>query len=221
MAILVVGGGIGDRVLKEAGAIMSFVANAKCTLHSAAVGGVQYLDVSSLSGTAFDGGTFPTDADGWIPPVQVTYDGDSPGGAWVECWDAWGTTRKWLAAHGVSGSTGGGPTGESALTVDTIEVRDHISLGGGLLLSWTGGAFKKSVDAGVTWTDVDTVGGGTGGTPYTPPAGMLRLIRSTDGVTELPADIGTDRILYTDSSVSATKPAWLRGEDIFLTKVTY
>lgn len=221
MATLVVGGGIGDRVLKEAGAIMSYVANAKCTLHSAAVGGVQYLDVLSLSGDVFEGGTFPTDADGWVPPVQVTYDGDSPGGVWVECWDAWTTTRRWLTAHGVAGSTGGGSTGESALTVDTIDVRDHIALGGGVLLAWVDNAFKKSVDAGVTWTDVDTVGGGSGGTTYTPPEGLLRLIRSADEVTALPADIGTDRILYTDAAADATKPSWLRGQDIFLTKVTY
>lgn len=222
MSDFTVGGGVSDVVMEDAGGLMTFRAAASMTLWDSAVGGAQYVSLTNLDGTTagVEGGTFQTSEHGEIPPVVVAFPGETnPGGAWLECKAAWGSTRKWIQAHGaiVTGGGGGGGT-PTTITVETIEVTDHVVIGG-VWLADIGGVLSLSTDGGMTWAAVDS-GGGSGGT-VTLPDGLLRLVLASDGVTALPGDIGEGRILYVDPDPAATPPAWLRSsDDLFLKEIT-
>ena len=216
MSSMIVGGGIADYIFDDAGGLVTFRAAATMTFWDSLTGGSQYTGVSYLDDTAAEGGVVAATSDGRIPAVKADFAGEvSPGGAWVACPAAW-TDRRWVAAHEVTTGTGGGGGGGGS-TFAVIEVTDHVVLGG-LWLKDSDGTLEQSDDAGETWT---AIGSGGGGGTYTPPSKLLRVIWHSEGVSAIPADIGTGRVLYVNPASGATAPAWLRSEkDLFATNVT-
>ena len=212
MTSMILGGGIADYIFDDAGGLITFREGAAMTFWDSLVGGTQYTGVTFLDDSPAEGGVIQSESGGRIPAVRADFAGDtSPGGAWVACPAAW-PDRRWLAAHGTDVSGGGGGGGS---TFDVIEVTDHIVLGG-LWLRENAGALEQSDDAGAMWTAIEG-----GGTTYTPPTKLLRVIWHSEGVSALPSDIGTDRVIYVNPAVGATAPAWLRsGVDLFVTNVT-
>ena len=215
MGWMTIGGGLADIIIDDAGGMLTFRPAAAYTLWDSEVGGNQYLTLRTPAGDAIDGATRASTTAGRIETTDVEYVGDtSPGGAWVECPSAWYGERRWVCAHDAFGGTGG--TGGGGSTVfDAIEVTGTIVLGDTWLRT-SGGNLQKSPD-GETWTTIGTGGGGT----VTLPSGLLRVIWASEGVSSLPADIDTGRVLYVNPATGATAPAWLRsGVDLFLTTVT-
>ena len=209
---MILGGGIADYIFDDAGGLITFREGAAMTFWDSLVGGTQYTVVTFLDDTPAEGGVIQSESGGRIPAVRADFAGDtSPGGAWVACPAAW-PDRRWLAAHG-TGVTGGGGT-DPEVSFDVIEVNDHLVLNG-IWFDAGDGNLNYSSNSGGTWTDVG------GGTTYTPPSKLLRVIWHSEGVSALPSDIGTDRILYINPAAGATAPAWLRsGVDLFVTNVT-
>ena len=212
MTSMILGGGIADYIFDDAGGLITFREGAAMTFWDSLVGGTQYTGVTFLDDTPAEGGVIQSESGGRIPAVRADFAGEtSPGGAWVAGPAAW-PDRRWLAAHGTD-VTGGG--GGGTATFETIEVGDHLVLTN-LWLHDGGDVLEQSIDGGATWTAIEG-----GGTTYTPPTKLLRVIWHSEGVSALPSDIGTGRVIYVNPAVGATAPAWLRsGVDLFVTNVT-
>lgn len=210
---MTVGGGVSDVITRGDGRIPY----APLTFWTAAVGGVQYTDATPVGTETSEGGVVVADAEAAIPATVMAYAGDNPGGAWVECTDAWGT-RRWAAAHGAGSGGGGGGVGDD-LTLATLTVGSHVVFAGGWLRWTAAGVLEKSTDAGTTWVPVDTTGGGGG---VTLPTRLGVIVWHSEGSswTARPAEYSGQRIIYVNPALAATAPTWLSSVDIFLTKVS-
>ena len=211
---MTVGGGVSD-VITRGGGILPY---APLTFWTAAVGGVQYTDATPVGTETSEGGVIAADAEAAIPATVMAYAGDNPGGAYVECTDAWGT-RRWAAAHGAGSGGGGGGVGDD-LTLATLTVGSHVVFAGGWLRWTAAGVLEKSTDAGTTWVPVDTTGGGGGGVTLPTRLGVIVWHSEGSSWTVRPAEYSEQRIIYVNPALAATAPTWLASTDIFLTKVS-